>query len=153
MLTINETQKQRWFEEFSVVSALYQVFNEGRESLRTKQAIYRCDEVEGLPLDFLFDVELKAKRVLPGPLYYMFLRLASSGNLAVLPDAAKILLGKVWEEFGLGVEGSYRTLYFKTKNDQVRNFLKGLNGNITEGLELFGGIGITDPDTAAGSTL
>jgi hypothetical protein len=151
MLTINEKQKRDWLDEYSCVVTLYQVFNEGRESLRTKRATYRCDEVEGIPLDFIIDVELKSSRALPAPLYEMFLRLSAVGQPELLPDAAKLLLGKVWEEYSLGVEGSYRTLYFRTKNEQVRNFLKGRNGNST-GIEMFGPI--TDqPDTANGSNL
>ncbi len=112
-------------EQFNDVVALYQVFNESRDTHRTKRAEYRCDEVPALPIDFMIDVELKAKRVLPTPMYEMFLRLTTLSNLELLPTAAKLLLGQVWKEYGLGVEGSYRTLYFKTKNEQVRNFLKG----------------------------
>lgn len=130
MLTITETQKQSWIEEFNCVSALYQVFNEGRESLRTKRAEYHGTEVPALPIDFVMDVELKSSRALPGSLHFMFLRLAAGGNLEVLPDAAKLLLGRTFKEYGLGVEGSYKSLYFKTKNEQVRSFMKGIaNGN------------------------
>lgn len=124
MLTYNEARKQSWVEEFNDVAALYQVFVEGRESLRTKRAEYRCDEVQALPIDFLIDVELKAKRALPEPIYQMFLRLAATASLNVLPEAAKMILGKTWFEYGLGVEGSYKALYFTTKNEQIRNYLK-----------------------------
>lgn len=124
MLTIDEAKKQSWMEQFNDVVALYQVFVEGRESLRTKRAEYRCDEVQALPVDFVIDVELKAKRALPGPVYQMFLRLAAAASLDVLPDAAKIILGKTWFEYGLGVEGSYKALYFFTKNEQMRSYLK-----------------------------
>ena len=98
MLTISEKQKQGWLEEFNVVGTLYQVLNEGRESLRTKRATYRCDEVEGIPLDFIIDVELKSRRALPAPLYEMFLRLSAMGQPELLPDAAKVLLGRAWQE-------------------------------------------------------
>lgn len=130
MLTISEKQKQGWLEEFNVVGTLYQVLNEGRESLRTKRATYRCDEVEGIPLDFIIDVELKSRRALPAPLYEMFLRLSAMGQPELLPDAAKVLLGRAWQEWGLGVDGSYKSLYFRTKNDQVRSYLKGRNGSL-----------------------
>lgn len=127
MLTFSEAQKREWLSMFSDVTALYQVFNESRDTHRTKRAEYRCDEVPALPIDFLMDVELKAKRVLPADIYDMFLRLTSLGQLSLLPQPAQILLGRVWKEYGLGVEGSYSKLYFKTKNDQVRNFLKEAN--------------------------
>lgn len=130
MLTIDKTRKQSWIEVFNNVVALYQVFLENRASLRTKRAAYRCDEVEALPIDFMADVEVKSKRALPEPLHFMFLRLAAIGSLDVLPEAAKIILGKTWDEYGLGVDGAYKTLYFKTKNDQVRSFMKGTNNGI-----------------------
>ena len=140
MISIDAKKKRGWLEEFATVSALYQVFSEGRNSLRTKRAEYRCDEVAALPIDFLMDVDLKARRVLPEPLYQMFLRLAAMGNLDVLPEAAKLLLGKVWFEYGLGVEGSYKTLYFRTKNEQIRSMLK----------EIFNGRKLGDPYFCAG---
>ena len=130
MITIDEKQKRDWLEEYQCVMALYQVFNEGRESLRTKRAENRCDEVRAIPLDFLIDVELKAKRALPGPIYYMFLRLAAISNLEVLPEFAKLLLGRTFVEYGLGVDGSYRTLYFKAKNEQIRSYMKGMTNGV-----------------------
>jgi hypothetical protein len=51
--------------------------------------------------------------------------LAEVSEVRLLPDAAKLLLGKVWTEYGLGVEGSYRRLYYNTKNEQIRNYMKG----------------------------
>ena len=127
MLTLDEKKKQGLLDEFATVTALYQTLNEGREHLRTKRAEYRNDEVQALPIDFLLDVEIKAKRALPSPLYAMFMRLASSCNIEVPPEAAKLLLGLTWKEYGLGVDGSYRRLYYTVKNDQIRSFLKGKN--------------------------
>ena len=125
MTSIDQKKKQTWMEEFKTVAALYQVFAENKNSLRNKQVTYRGDEIESLPIDFLMDCDLKARRALPEPLYQMFLRLAAMGNLDVLPEAAKLLLGKVWFEYGLGVEGSYKTLYFRTKNEQIRSMAEG----------------------------
>jgi hypothetical protein len=128
MQTINELQKRDRLDIYQVVATLYQVLNEGRDSLRTKQAVYRCDEVQAIPLDFLLDVELKSSRALPAPLYEMFLRLIALGSPELLPDAAKLLLGRTYQEYGLGVEGAYRTLYYKVKNEQIRNYLKEQHG-------------------------
>jgi len=138
MITFSEKQKRDWLEEYQTVVALYQVFVENRETLRTKQAEYRCDEVQALPIDFMIDVELKARRVLPLPLYTMFLR-----HPELLPETARVLLGQVWKEYGLGVEGSYRVLYFKAKNAQVRSFLE----------ESYNGMfGANDTDTSRTAT-
>lgn len=160
MLTFSESQKRGWLEEYNDVVALYQVFNESRDTHRTKRAEFRCDEVSALPIDFMMDVELKAKRVLPTPMFEMFLRLVALSNLELLPMTAKLLLGKVWKEYGLGVEGSYRTLYFKTKNEQVRNFLKGTHngnssgdtqGDITDSDAYTGPYGIVSGELEAGT--
>lgn len=130
MLTFSETQKRGWLEEFSSVMALYQVFNESRDTHRPKRTEFICDEVPALPIDFMIDVELKAKRVLPPFMLSMFLRLTENSTLELLPEAAKVMLGKVWMEYGLGVEGGYKSLYFKVKNEQMRSFLKGvINGS------------------------
>ena len=119
-------QKRQWTEQFSDVAELYQIHNEGRGTLRAKQVSLNADdEVEALPIDFLIDVELKAARVLPQPLYDMFIRLAEVSQMVLLPDAAKLLLGRVWTEYNLGVSGSYAKLYFNTKNEQIRNYMKG----------------------------
>ena len=127
-------QKRDWNETFNDVSALYQVHNEGRGTLRAKQVSLNADdEVEALPIDFLIDVELKAARVLPAPLLDMFMRLAEVSQMVLLPDAAKLLLGRVWAEYGLGVEGAYRKLYYNTKNEQIRNYMKGKADAYTTG--------------------
>ena len=127
-------QKRSWIEVFNDVAELYQVHNEGRGTLRAKQVSLNADdEVEALPIDFLIDVELKSARVLPSPLFDMFIRLAEVSQMSLLPDAAKLLLGRVWTEYGLGVDGNYRKLYWNTKNEQMRNYMKGkINGRETQ---------------------
>jgi hypothetical protein len=123
-MLITEQFKRSWIEEFNNVTALYDTFIQQRSTLRGKRAEYNGYEVEALPIDFVADVEIKAKRALPEDLNLMFLRLAEGGNLELLPQAAKLILGKAFKEYGLGVDGSYSRLYYTTKNEQVRNFLK-----------------------------
>lgn len=131
MLTFIQSQKRSWIEEFNNVMALYDTFNQQRGTLRGKRAEYNGYEVEALPIDFVADVEIKAKRALPAPVHFMFLRLASEGALELLPEAAKIILGRTFKEYSMGVDGSYSRLYYTTKNEQVRAFLKERdNGNI-----------------------
>src|ERR1700676_1938878 len=128
MITFSEQQKHDWLDEFNCVAALYQILK-GQNSLRLiigsvrivpsicvldsasekkkLQRTLRRAEVQEVPLDFLWDVELKAKRSLTAPLYNMFIRLGIYENLNLLPEHAKLELGKVWKEWGLGVEGDY----------------------------------------------
>lgn len=125
MQTLSEQQKHRWLEEYACVQALYQVLNEGRDSLRVKRAEYHGDETLAAPLDFLLDVEIKAKCTLSEVYYFMFLR-----NPELIPEHLKKELGRVYVEYGLGPEGAYRTLFFRARNDQIRSYMKGVYNGI-----------------------
>ncbi len=127
-MTEHEKQlKQSWMEAFNNVVALYAVLK-ANTSLRVKQAIIRADELEAQPIDFVIDVELKAKRLLGEPIYNLFLRAVFNENLDLLPESTREALGKDWISYGLGPEGTYARLYFHVKNEQIRSFLKEQNG-------------------------
>jgi hypothetical protein len=124
-MTINEsTQKQSLLDEFNSVCALYAILKTNSSSLRVKQAVYRQGEVSAEPLDFLIDVEIKTKRAIGQQFYDLFLRAVYNENLDILPEYLREALGKAWQEWGLGVEGAYRTLYFNAKNSQMREALR-----------------------------
>ena len=119
-------KKERDMEAFNNVVALYTDLK--NTTLRVKQAIIRADELEAQPIDFVIDVELKAKRLLGEPIYNLFLRAVFIENLDLLPESTREALGKDWIGYGLGPEGTYRRLYFHIKNEQIRSFLKEHNG-------------------------
>ena len=73
-------------------------------------------------IDYLLDVELKAGRVLSYPDYFQWLRLADTENYTLVPEENKVAMGRTWKEYGLTEEGAYRMLYFREKNNQMRNF-------------------------------
>ena len=124
-MTINEsTQKQSLLDEFNSVCALYAILKTNSSSLRVKQAVYRQGEVPAEPLDFLFDVEIKTKRAIGQQFYDLFLRAVYNENLEILPEYLREALGKAYREWGLGVEGAYRTLYFNAKQGQMREALR-----------------------------
>lgn len=126
MSIYSKTQERDYNNMFSCVMALYTALQDGRESLRLKRAeIKQNGEVEAVALDFLIDVELKGERSLPYPEGRMFVRVAQAGNYDILSSEMKTFLGNVFMEYGLGPEGAYRMLYFKTKNEQVREAMKG----------------------------
>jgi len=113
--------------------ALYSTLQDGRDALRVKQATIRQNgEVEALAIDFLIDVELKGSRSLPYPASLTFTRVIQAGNHDVLPSEMKTFLGRIFTEYGLGPEGTYRQLFFKTKNDQVRQAMKSILRQVTE---------------------
>lgn len=129
-MTTHEAElKERDMEDFNSVAALYSVLKSNASALRVKQAIMRADELEPLPLDYIIDVETKARRLLGEPIYNLFLRAIFNENLDLLPEYTREAMGRDWISYGLGPEGTYRKLYFRVKNEQVRSFLKEHNGD------------------------
>jgi hypothetical protein len=135
MTTIEVTQKQSQMEAFDNVVALYSLLKANSTSLRVKQAVYRQDEVEAQPLDFLIDVEVKVKRAVGQQFYEVFLRAVYNENTEILSETLRERLGGVFIEYGLTPDGAYRRLYYSVKNDQVRSYLKGVgNGRPNDGI-------------------
>lgn len=126
MMTTSEvTQKQSRMEAFDNVVALYYVLKSNSMSLRVKQAIFRQDEVEAQPTDFIIDVELKASRLVGQRFYDMFLRTVYNESTDVLSKTLREALGQTFIEYGLTPEGAYRRLYYRVKNEQMRSYMKG----------------------------
>ncbi len=131
-MTIYElTQKRNWMETFNCVTALYYILKANSTALRVKQATYHAGEIQAQPVDFIIDVELKAKRLLGEPIYNVFLRAVYNENLELLPEYTREALGRTLSEYGLGPEGTYAKLYFSVKNEQVRSYMKGHNAGDT----------------------
>ena len=127
-MTINEVAKKSdLLETFNSVVALYSLLKANMTSLRVKQAVYRADEVEAQPIDFVIDVELKVKRLVGQRFYDIFLRAVFNENTEILSETLREALGRTFTEYSLGPEGAYRRLYYSVKNDQVRSYLKGAN--------------------------
>ena len=130
MLTFEQQQKERNLEAFASTVALYSVLKTNSMSLRVKQVVYRADEAEALPVDFLIDVELKARRAVGQRFYDMFQRAVYNENTEVLPEHMREALGRTFLEYGLGPDGAYARLYYKVKNDQVRSYMKGVTNGL-----------------------
>jgi hypothetical protein len=132
-MTKHETElKQGWLEAFTSVVALYGILKSNSMSLRVKQVVYRADEAEALPVDFIIDVETKTKREVGQRFYDMFLRAVYNENLELLSETLREALGRTFTEYGLTPEGTYRRLYYNTKNDQFRSYLKEHNGRVID---------------------
>ena len=129
-MTTREVElKHSWMEAFNCVVALYSVLKANSMSLRVKQVVYRADEAEALPVDFILDVELKVKRTVGQRFYDIFLRAVYNENIEILSETLREALGRTFAEYGLGPDGTYARLYYKIKNDQVRSYMKGsVNG-------------------------
>jgi hypothetical protein len=101
---------------FLNVSALYSVLK-GTPQQGVRRAELKQGGVIAEAIDFLADVEVKAKRAL-SPLYYkVYLQLALDGNYELLPIDLQCALGQA---FGaLNYDGDYRALYYRAKNNQL----------------------------------
>ena len=129
MTTHELQQRERNIENFNSVVALYSVLKSNSASLRVKQVAYRADEAECLPVDYILDVEIKAKRAVGQRFYDMFLRAVYNENLEILSQTLREALGRTFVEYGLGPDGAYARLYYKIKNDQIRSYMREQNGN------------------------
>lgn len=83
-------------------------------------------------IDFLADVEIKARRVLPFIIYSVFLRVAESGTYDVLPTQFKQQLGKEFLKRKMNLDGDYRVLYYKAKNQRLYETLMQDRPNFPE---------------------
>ena len=118
-------------ETFKNVIALYTSLVENRQNMRAKQAELNMNgEVTAEPMDFLFDCEMKAKRVLTQRQYTFFRVFSENGMPQLIPVDIQLALGTVWYETKLDIDGPYRSLYFRVKNRMDREHL---NKEITDG--------------------
>lgn len=120
-MSMMELEVSRPEETFKNVIALYTALIENRPNMRVKQVeINMNGEVTAEPMDFLFDVEKKAKRVLTPREYTLFSVYSANGVPQLIPAEAQVKLGTVWYENELDIDGPYRSLYFRIKNRMDR---------------------------------
>lgn len=108
----NSIIKQRHYEQvFDDVMALYEALLTSNLRVRRAQLNLR-GEVPAEPIDFICDVDIKAKRA--G--YHTAMLLLTS-----VPVSIKRVVGKAFLFGGLHLDGDYKTLYFRVKNSTTRN--------------------------------
>jgi hypothetical protein len=115
------TDREKWKEGFQNVMALYCILKEPG-TLRVKRAELKQGQVKPEPLDFLIDVEIKATRALTDPYSEDMWEnvLDDPNSYADLPLPIQHILGEAFLKGHLGPESDYKFLYFKVRNDQVR---------------------------------
>lgn len=135
MLGLNVSRPE---DTFKNVIALYTALVENRRNLRVKQAeINMSGEVPAEPMDFLFDVEMKARRAL-SPYHYTLFRIYTEHNAPhLIPADAQLDLGTAWYEADLDIDGPYRALYFRVKNRMERERLTKTNDTGDDGNDCF----------------
>ena len=123
-MSMMELQIARPEDTFKNVIALYTALIENRHNMRVRQVELNMNgEVTAEPLDFLLDVEKKARRVLTPRQYTLFYLYSLHNHPELIPADVQLALGTVWCENDLGIDGPYRTLYFRVKNKTDRERL------------------------------
>lgn len=101
--------------------ALYVALINSPHQHKVRRAEMKQGEVAALPVDFLADIEIKAKRSLPASYYHGFLQSAYDDTPEAVPTLTKYILGETFMQHDLNYDGHYRTLYFRVKNDARRS--------------------------------
>jgi hypothetical protein len=113
-----QIEAQTFKDVFLNVSALYSILK-GTPQQGVRRAELKQGEVIAEAIDFLADVEVKAKRVLSLPYYHLYLTLAREGNYDVFPVDSQCALGETFYRNDLNYDGAYRVLYYRAKNNQL----------------------------------
>jgi hypothetical protein len=125
MIETRTQQLARCDEAYLAAMALYEVLS-SMQNLRVKRAEMRQGEVAAEPIDFLCDVDIKAARALQDDVYayaYWLNVLADPSSYERMPEAIRQTLGRAFLENNMGVDGAYKALYFRTKNQADREAL------------------------------
>jgi len=111
-----KSQAQRNEEVYTSVMALYAALKDIGQ-FRVKRAQVRQGEVPAEALDFICDVEIKAKRANINAISWHRI-LQYPETYLELSKEDKRALGKVFKCGQLDVGGPYKKLYFKAKNQR-----------------------------------
>jgi len=108
-------------EVFRNVVTLYSVLQGRRQHLRVRRAALNLrGEVRAEAIDFLADVELKARRVLSPQEFKAFLERVHTETTDKTPVSIQMLLGELWNRYDLNFDGPYGSLYFMIRNEQEK---------------------------------
>lgn len=114
-----QVEAQLFQDAFLNVTALYCVLKGSPQAGPRRAVLNQSGEVTPEAIDFLADVEIKAKRTL-SPLYYrVFLDLAIDGEYEQLPIDMQCALGQAFLKSRMNYDGDYRVLYYRAKNNQL----------------------------------
>jgi hypothetical protein len=108
----------RWDMVYGEVMALYAALVDSQD-FKVRRAEMKQGEVKAEPLDFVMDVDLKAARYLGrSGVGFIWGRVVQDPEYLKAPEYLNVRegLGEVFFLSNLGIEGHYKTLYFRTKN-------------------------------------
>ena len=105
---------------FLNVMALFTAL-QGQSSRGVRRAELKQGEVIAEAIDFLADVEIKAKRTLSHHEYGALMYLVNVDRYDEFSIDLQCQLGQVFLEHDLNYDGAYRVLYFRAKNNQLQD--------------------------------
>lgn len=121
----NDTTLQQYEQAYLAALSLYDILRTSG-MIQVRRAELRQGEVKAEPIDFCADIEVRAARTLTSKeeLLQWWNVLEETWHYPDLPKGIQQALGKAFFENDLGVEGHYRMLYFRVKNQIERKHIK-----------------------------
>jgi hypothetical protein len=93
-------------------------------SFDLRRAEYKNNGVAAVPIDFICDIEIKARRYLSTAQYPLWaVVLIDPESYKYVPERIRQTLGRVFEQNKLDMSGDYKKLYFMVKNQKLREEL------------------------------
>ena len=122
---MSETQRdarKRLAGVYENTMSLYAALKDTSFDLR--RAEYKNNGVAAEPIDFICDIELKARRyLLPAQWVQWAVVLIDPEQYKYVPERIRQVLGRVFEQNKLDMAGDYKKLYFMVKNQKLREEL------------------------------
>jgi hypothetical protein len=115
----DKTIETEYEDVFSNVFALYNVLKSENRPQSLRRAELKQGAVTAEPIDFLADVEIKARRILNPIQYRLVLKYAVEDRYESVPKVLQHALGQLFLNSGMNYDGDYRVLYFRAKNNQL----------------------------------
>ena len=115
-----EVEETLFRDVFQNVLTLYTVLK-AQPSQSIRRAELRQGEVTAEAVDFIADVEIKAKRALTPAQYRLLMISVSNEALENVPRDVQQQLGLMFLRSNLNFDGDYRVLYYKAKNNRLED--------------------------------
>ena len=116
-----QIEAQLFQDTFINVMALYCVLKAAPQPGPRRAVLNQSSEVTAESIDFISDVEIKAKRTLTPVYYKVFLQLSAENAYELFPVDMQCALGQAFLKSRMNFDGDYRVLYYRAKNNQLQD--------------------------------
>ena len=115
-----EAEEMTFRDTYMNVMTLYAVLK-AQPSQSIHRAELRQGEVAAESVDFLSDVEIKAKRILSPAQYSLLMSHVAEERIDSVPKDVQEQLGLMFLRSKLNYDGDYRVLYYRAKNNRLQD--------------------------------